>query len=196
MASVRESLVHVGSLGKRLHSLASRGLDSTRGPHSLVKRRGAPGRKAAGGRRGTDRTKTEEGAGDGGSHQRNSHHGHRRMRRRDGVRPLHVAHRGGSRCRGAAWRVDLATGRKPAKGKAGPTVRAAAGASRHGCNAQRPDPVWPASLMSRLAARITPRTSAAASDFPLSSCGDPTVILRLSFGFRPGFVDHQRFNLN
>ena len=106
-------------------------------------------------------------------------------RRRDGVRPLHVAHRGGSRCRGAAWRVDLATGRKPAKGKAGPTVRAAAGASRHGCNAQRPDPVWP-----------TPRTSAAASDFPLSSCGDPTVILRLSFGFCPGFVDHQWFNLN
>jgi hypothetical protein len=51
-------------------------------------------------------------------------------------------------------------------------------------------------LMSRLAARITRRTSAAASDFPLSSCGDPTVILRLSFGFCPGFVDHQWFNLN
>jgi hypothetical protein len=38
--------------------------------------------------------------------------------RRDGVRPLHVAHRAGSQCRGAAWQVDLATGRKPAKGKA------------------------------------------------------------------------------
>ena len=143
MASVRESLVHVGSLGKRLHSLASRGLDSTRGPHSLVKRRGAPGRKAAGGRRGTDRTKTEEGAGDGGSHQRNSHHGHRRMRRRDGVRPLHVAHRGGYRCRGAEWQVDLANGRKPARRKAGPPLRAAAVGSHPGCNAHRPDPLPP-----------------------------------------------------